>query len=117
MNLADKKQAIGRAARMCGQKGLKFNRAPKKGEKRGWTLNVYLYQDDPTKGELSVKKLVMKADPDTYKYADLVNRFTNMSKQVAIDNKLNQQLNRTEKSAKVKTKFIEKQKKRLRKIN
>jgi hypothetical protein len=34
---ADLKQAIGRATRLCGQKGLPFD------EKRGWPLRVYLY--------------------------------------------------------------------------
>ena len=35
---SDQKQAIGRATRYCGQKGLKFDRA------RGWPLHVYRYE-------------------------------------------------------------------------
>jgi superfamily II DNA or RNA helicase len=34
---ADQKQAIGRATRLCGQKGLEFH------PKQGWPLNVFLY--------------------------------------------------------------------------
>ena len=34
---ADQKQAIGRATRLCGQKGLEFD------PKKGWPLEVYLY--------------------------------------------------------------------------
>lgn len=37
---ADLKQAVGRATRFCGQKGLAF--APR----RGWTLDVYVYTTD-----------------------------------------------------------------------
>ena len=51
---ANTKQAIGRATRTCGQKGLNFN------ARRGWPLNVYIYDT-----ELSQK------DKSTYKVSTL----------------------------------------------
>ena len=64
---SDEKQAIGRATRYCGQKGLKFDRV------RGWPLHVYRYETTiPKHVQSSITKNIPDLSPtsffDTFMY-------------------------------------------------
>ena len=48
---SDQKQAIGRATRFCGQKGIQFNSL------RGWPLEVYRYETTIPK---EIRKFILK---------------------------------------------------------
>ena len=68
---SDTKQVIGRATRMCGQKGLEFH------PNRGWELKVYIY--DVMMQDQSLYDLYMKhsgIDLKLYKFIDEIEKYT-----------------------------------------
>jgi len=69
----DEKQAIGRATRFCGQKGLVFD------SKAGWPLHVYKYETlIPAKIQKYLRKYIDFQDDSTETFFDLFMHYSNI---------------------------------------
>jgi len=81
--VADQKQAIGRATRFCGQRGLRFSSV------RGWPLGVYRYETTIPKG---IRQFILESAPalaPSNDFFSLFMKFSNIDpKKMAFANEL-----------------------------
>ena len=92
---SDLKQAIGRATRYCGQKGLPFQ------PRSGWRLNVYIYNAELPKrdpflledGNDDAHKLMMQKSGLDLALINLSQEITILAIQTAVDYELNYKIN------------------------
>jgi len=69
---ADQKQAVGRATRFCGQKGLRFD------QQKGWPIHVYKYETIIPKEIKDVLKLQLPALAESNTFLDIFMKYSNL---------------------------------------
>jgi len=96
--VSDLKQAVGRATRYCGQKGLPFV------ERSGWRLNVFIYNtilpygppfllNDKSKKDISAHNLMLEKSGLDLALLNLTQEITILAIQSAVDYELNYNIN------------------------